>query len=286
MQIRRVRHQAGNKPTVLMHTVTLTLDDLVFANRNQAYGAYALRQTYRNTLTRALVIAATSVAVLIWLPSLWAVINPSPVQVSMTEVDLTNLSLETPPQPVVLPPKTELSPVAPSVRNVIPEVVADAPEEAMPIATVDELKTAPSGQTTQVGEGEEIILVPEATIAPSRTETAVEVAPKPDPSNVYLIVEQQPAYPGGPDALRNYLQRNLHYPTPALRSGTAGRVIVSLIINTDGSVTSVAVLKGIGFGCDEEAMRVVNGMPRWKPGKQSGQAVRVKFNLPIVFALE
>ena len=82
------------------------------------------------------------------------------------------------------------------------------------------------------------------------------------------------------------MSKTLRYPRSAASAGVSGRVFVSFVVNTDGSLTDVAVLKGIGFGCDEEALRVVRQMPRWKPGKQSGRAVRVKYNLPISFALE
>ncbi len=100
---------------------------------------------------------------------------------------------------------------------------------------------------------------------------------------VYSVAEQQPEFPGGTRALVKFLRKNLNYPRSAASAGISGRVFVSFVINTDGSLTDVQVLKGIGFGCDEEAVRVMQKMPRWKPGKQSGRAVRVRYNLPISF---
>ena len=87
-------------------------------------------------------------------------------------------------------------------------------------------------------------------------------------------------------ALNQYLGKNIRYPAAAQRANVSGRVFVSFVVNTDGSIQDVTVLKGLGFGTDEEAVRVVKGMPKWRPGKQSGRPVRVKYNLPINFQLE
>lgn len=103
----------------------------------------------------------------------------------------------------------------------------------------------------------------------------------------YQAVEQQPEFKGGMQALGQFLAQNLRYPVDAQRSRTQGRVFISFVINTNGSVDDVQVLKGIGYGADEEATRVVkatNG--RWKPGIQRGEKVRVKYNLPINFTLQ
>ena len=83
-----------------------------------------------------------------------------------------------------------------------------------------------------------------------------------------------------------YLGKNIKYPAAASRANVSGKVFLTFVVNTDGSIQDVSVLKGLGFGCDEEALRVVRGMPKWKPGKQSGRNVRVKYNLPVSFVLE
>ncbi len=101
----------------------------------------------------------------------------------------------------------------------------------------------------------------------------------------YTGVEQVPAPVGGMPALGEYLSRTLRYPPDAQRMRIQGKVFVSFVVNTDGSISDIQVLKGIGGGCDEEAVRVVKGMPRWQPGIQRGEPVRVKFNLPISFNL-
>jgi protein TonB len=103
---------------------------------------------------------------------------------------------------------------------------------------------------------------------------------------VLTIVEKMPIFPGGEEELYKYVASSVVYPTAAKESGITGTVIVTFIVEKDGSVTNVKILKGIGGGCDEEALRVVKAMPKWSPGKQDGKPVRVQFNLPIRFSLE
>ena len=102
---------------------------------------------------------------------------------------------------------------------------------------------------------------------------------------VFTVVEDQPSYPGGEEARIRYLQENLRYPQMAREAGIQGTVFVTFVVERDGSVTDVRILRGIGGGCDEEAVRVVQNMPRWNPGRQRGQPVRVQFNMPIRFVL-
>ena len=102
---------------------------------------------------------------------------------------------------------------------------------------------------------------------------------------IFTIVEDQPGFPGGDGALMQYLQQNLRYPTMAREAGIQGTVFVTFVVERDGSISDVRILRGVGGGLDEEAVRVVRGMPRWTPGRQRGQAVRVQFNLPIRFVL-
>lgn len=103
---------------------------------------------------------------------------------------------------------------------------------------------------------------------------------------VFVVVEDEPEFPGGTEALYRYLASNIHYPAEAKAERIQGRVFVSFVIEKDGSVTNIKVLRDIGGGCSEEAVRVVKAMPRWKPGRQRGQRVRTQFNLPIEFKLD
>ena len=103
---------------------------------------------------------------------------------------------------------------------------------------------------------------------------------------IFQIVEEMPAYPGGDQKLMEYVAKNIKYPQIARETGIQGRVFVGFVVEPDGSVSNVKVLRGIGGGCDEEAVRVVKNMPKWKPGKQRGKAVRVSYMLPVNFKLQ
>ncbi len=105
--------------------------------------------------------------------------------------------------------------------------------------------------------------------------------PEDDDSGSY--VETMPEYPGGEKALFKYLSKNTIYPKAAYKNNIGGKVLVEFIVGSDGYVRNVSVIKGIGHGCDEEAMRVVAGMKRWKPGTQNGKKVAVSYRLPINF---
>lgn len=102
---------------------------------------------------------------------------------------------------------------------------------------------------------------------------------------VFTIVEDQPAPKGGMAAFYQYVQQKLKYPAQARRMGIEGKVFVQFVVDKDGSITEVQAVKGIGAGCDEEAVRVIQGSPKWKPGKQRGRSVKVRMILPITFKL-
>ena len=99
-------------------------------------------------------------------------------------------------------------------------------------------------------------------------------------------IEDEPQFPGGLDALMKYLSKNIHYPEQAKKDNIQGKVYVTFVVEKDGSINGAKILRGVGGGCDEEALRVVNAMPKWKPGKLQGTPVRVQYNLPIVFKLQ
>lgn len=102
----------------------------------------------------------------------------------------------------------------------------------------------------------------------------------------FTVVEQPPDFPGGDESRVKFLRENIKFPQMARESGIEGTVYVTFVVEKSGKISSVKVLRGIGGGCDEEAIRVIKQMPDWKPGKQNGQAVRVQFNMPIKFTLQ
>lgn len=124
------------------------------------------------------------------------------------------------------------------------------------------------------------------------TEVGNFVAPNDDDEvviveqEIFTIVEEQPSFPGGEASLMEYLRNNIKYPQLAKESNIQGTVFVTFVVEPNGSISNTKVLRGIGGGCDEEAIRVVKNMPSWQPGKQRGKPVRVQFNLPIRFILQ
>lgn len=264
-----------------------TLADIVFEHRNKSYGAYDLRLNYSRNARRALLIGIALFGAGLALPDLLDRIKPDQPEAYMKEVVLTKVQpLPPKEEPIITPPKQE--PIKQEVaqkRYLTPEVLEEAPEEVK-VPTTEELKDAtPSDKTVEGTTDAEVIEAPEETAAaPTKEEKSIEVERKSD--EPFTVVEQQPEFRGGTAGLAAFLQKNLRYPAEAARANISGRVYVAFVVNADGSIVDAQVTKGIGFGCDEEALRVIRMMPKWRPGKQSGQPVRVRFNLPIVFALE
>jgi periplasmic protein TonB len=264
---------------------TVTLDDIVFANRHKAYGAYDLRKVYRPTLTKALIIGGLVFLLAMLAPTLISLIPSSEQELNMQEVDLMKLPPppidpnEPPPPP---PPPVEQPKVA-TVKFLPPEVKTDPPEETPP-PEMKEVEKKVVSNIDQEGVETDAAPISEPTdLAPEKKE--VKIAEVEAPSDqVFQVVEQQPEFPGG--NVNSYLSKNIKYPAAASRANVSGKVFLTFVVNTDGSIQDVSVLKGLGFGCDEEAMRVVKSMPKWRPGKQSGRPVRVKYNLPVSFVLE
>ena len=120
---------------------------------------------------------------------------------------------------------------------------------------------------------------------PLRKEGATE-GDDSNPSKVYDVVDEMPQFPGGPSKLFEYLARNVMYPAEAEKAGIQGRVIVTFVVEKDGSITNAKVVKSINPLLDAEALRVINGMPKWTPGKQNGEATRVKYVVPVTFRLQ
>ena len=108
----------------------------------------------------------------------------------------------------------------------------------------------------------------------------------PEIKKVYTVVEEQPVFPGGQSKMYEFMGENMKYPEAASRANVSGRVFLSFVVSETGEIGDIQVLKGLGFGCDEEAIRVLKAFPRWIPAKQDGKPVSVKYNLPINFQLE
>lgn len=138
----------------------------------------------------------------------------------------------------------------------------------------------------EIEEEIEIDLDVEMTEETVIEEVVFEEAPEEEEvEEIFTIVEDQPAPNGGMPAFYQYITKKLKYPAQARRMGIEGKVFVQFVVDKDGTLTEVQAVKGIGAGCDEEAVRVIQGAPKWKPGKQRGRAVKVRMILPITFKL-
>jgi len=174
-------------------------------------------------------------------------------------------------------------------------VVDDTPEEMIEITQHEKPPPppAPPQQTTIIEIVEDDMEIEDDieidVEADQETEVEdyvpVEEEEEEEEAQIFTVVESMPDFPGGDEARIKYLNENIKYPQMARESGIQGRVFVTFVVEKDGSVTDVRVLRGIGGGCDEEAIRVIKNMPKWDPGKQRGKPVRVQFNMPILFKL-
>ncbi len=161
-----------------------------------------------------------------------------------------------------------------------------------PILFMAVLTSSVSCSNASVDEPVEIDITKDETLAtpppppPPPPIDEADAARKIEKREIFSIVEQNPQFDGGQGEMYKYLGENIKYPAAAQRANISGRVFVKFVVEDDGSIGDVVVLKGIGFGCDEEAIRVVKSMPRWKPGVQNGKNVRVYYNMPIVYKLD
>ncbi len=248
-----------------------TLTDIVFEKRNKAYGAYVLRREYTNVIFISLLLAIFLLASAFAYPILASYKSRTVVTHEKTDISVTIDNSVKPEIPK--PPATE--PAIPDLRlKLRPPVVVDENIE--------------SGLITQEELGNQSNTEVPATVTeegPAGTTPAPKVIETPAEQPPLVFVPEMPVFTGGEAEMYKYLAFNLKYPQEARELGIQGRVYVEFVVEPDGSVSHVTVKRGIGSGCDEEAARVVASMPKWNPGKQNGQAVRVLLTLPVKFVL-
>lgn len=251
--------------------------ELVFANRNKEYGAYVLRTNYNKTTAQALLISISFFVLAISAPVIIRMIgsgvekmNEKPVEVTVELKDPPPLDKNEPPPPPPPPPPPTIETVKFTPPIVVDKEIAE--EEQPP--PQEKLSETNVGVVTQEGTEGATELPPEPVVA------------DPDEGKVFTYVEEMPTFPGGEAAMYEYISKKIVYPALARENGITGRVFMNFIVDKDGNIKDVKVLRGIGGGCDEEATRVIKAMPNWKPGKQNGRAVQVSFNVPINFTLK
>ena len=264
--------------------------DLVFEGKNQAYGAYQLRKdTGKRNVMALLVMFAIGVAIAAIVAIKGVVENAMKSDVAIeADVELAKLAekkeakVEKKEEPKV--DKIEVERVKSSVKFVPPVIKKD--DEVKP---EDELKSQEELNQTNTAIG--AFDVKGNDEAAGEVLKAKEVIAQPEPpkeeeTKVFDVVEQMPSFPGGPSALMQYLSSNIKYPVVAEENGVQGRVVCTFVVERDGSITDVRVIKSVDPSLDKEAVRVVKSMPKWIPGKQNGSAVRVKYTVPVTFRLQ
>ena len=170
-----------------------------------------------------------------------------------------------------------------SVKFTAPEIKKD--EEVNP---EDEIKSQDdlSKSNTAIGAFDVKGNDEEAGEVLKAQQVVVDEKPAEEETKIFDVVEQMPTFPGGDAALMKYLSDHIKYPVVAEENGIQGRVICTFVVERDGSITDVKVMKSVDPSLDKEAIRVLKGMPHWIPGKQNGSAVRVKFTVPVTFRLQ
>ena len=277
--------------------------EMVFAGKNQEYGAYKLRKgTSSRNIKDLLILFAAALLIGGYLF----------VKVKMDEearrlaeynaqMELSKLQeqaekdrkeQEDKPKPPPPPEQMQVPEERATQKLTPPEIKKDelVKEENQMKQVSDLDKNVAIGAENKEGTDERIV-PPSAVEAPPPPPPPPAEAPKEEvkqdvENKVFDVVEQQPSFPGGQGALMSWLASNIHYPPVAEENGIQGRVVVSFVVEKDGSITQVQVVRGVDPSLDKEAVRVTKAMPKWTPGKQNGQAVRVKYNLPVTFKLQ
>ena len=265
--------------------------DLVFEGRNQAYGAYKLRKGTTKRNVWSIIIVALA-AVLLYLGLQLQRMAEANKKVENTQaVELAKLNTEKKEAKVEKKevirqePEKVVEQVKSSVKFTAPVIKKDEEVKEEDEIKLDEVQKSDKAVGAFTVEGNDevggaVLKAKEDIAAPEPPKHVVEE------TKIFTVVEQMPMFPGGDAALMGYLRDNMHYPTVAAENGVQGRVVVGFVVERDGSITDVNVLRSVDPSLDREAMRVVKGMPRWTPGKQNGSAVRVKYQVPVTFRLQ
>lgn len=270
--------------------------EMVFAGKNKEYGAYQLRKGTSGRNIKSLLILVIAAALVGGFLA-WKVIEQKQAeeqQAYMEAMELAQLQQQAKKE------EKKKEPVKPKIepKKEIP-VARETQKFTAPVIKKDEL-VKEENQVKQMDKLDEKVAVgtenkegvKDRTVEAVRSEIAVAApppppAPKPEvATKVFDVVEEMPSFPGGQGALMQYLNNNIKYPIVAQENGVQGRVIVSFVVERDGSISDVKVARSVDPSLDREAQRVVKSMPRWSPGKQNGSTVRVKYTVPVVFRLQ
>lgn len=265
--------------------------DLVFEGRNQAYGAYKLRKGTAKRNVWALLIVGLAAALLYLGLQLQKMAEANKKVENTQAVELAKLQTEKKTEAKVekkevirQEPEKVVEQVKSSVKFTAPVIKKDEEVKEEDEIKLDEVQKSDKAVGAFTVEGNDEV---GGAVLKAKEDIAAPEPPKHvEETKVFTVVEQMPMFPGGDAALMSYLANNIHYPTVAAENGVQGRVVVGFVVERDGSITDVRILRGVDPSLDREAMRVVKSMPRWTPGKQNGSAVRVKYQVPVAFRLQ
>ena len=265
--------------------------ELVFDGRNKEYGAYVLRkETGMRNIKSMLLVFAVIIAIMAGVAAKVAIENAFPKKVAIeTDVELTKLAEKKEVKvekkaPVKVEEQKVVEKVKSSVKFTPPVIKKD--DEVKP---EEELKSQEDLNKTNTAIGSFDVKGNDETggeVLKAKEVIAQPEPPKEEETKVFDVVEVMPTFPGGQQALFEWLSKNIKYPVVAEENGVQGRVIVTFVVELNGSITDVQVAKSVDPSLDKEAVRVVKAMPHWIPGKQNGSAVRVKFTVPVTFKLQ
>ena len=265
--------------------------DLVFEGKNKEYGAYVLRRDTGRRNVKALIWVLIGIAAIFAIAYANLAIQNAIKQNATIDTDVALSKLAQKKEAKVErkePVKVEVEQkvvekVKSSVKFTAPEIKKD--DEVKPedeIKSQDDLsKTNTAIGTFDVKGNDEA----EGEVLKAK-EVVVDEKPKEEETKVFDVVEQMPSFPGGDAELMKYLNEHMKYPVVAEENGIQGRVICTFVVERDGSITDVKVVKSVDPSLDKEAVRVLKSMPKWIPGRQNGSPVRVKYTVPVTFRLQ
>lgn len=271
-------------------TFTGDMLDIIFANRNKSYGAYQLRREYPKYLGRAVIFGLLLITFLFSLPYIMSAVRAltpkeKPVDVVAELGPPPDIDPNNPPPPPPPPPPTPPPPTRSTVKFVPPVIKKDEEVHEEEVKTVDELieKKEDIGVEDKKGNDEAAPTVDEN---PSELQVIEEPKVVEEKTFEMFDIQKPPGFPGGEPELMKYLAKEIQYPALAKENNIQGVVALTFVVNKDGSVSDVQVVKDIGGGCGKEAVRVVKSMPKWTPGEANGHPVKVRFTLPVRFRLD
>lgn len=256
-------------------------NELVFEDRNRFYGAYVLRKQYEDNLLVGLLFGLFVVGAIVSIPYIQNLFKDKTEEftvIPLDKPDIITIDNDVPEE--VLPPlKENVEPAQPDAATKTFTEFKLTSEPNSNITTIDELDGVMPGTTDNEGE-----INWTSTTTTTNNDKLIDENSGTKTYD-FVRIETKPQYPGGDEAMYDFLGSSLQYPESAKRVGIEGTVSLEFIIDELGAIRDVKVLRGIGGGCDEEAVRVVKSMKRWKPGRQGGHAVRVRYTIPIQFNL-